>query len=235
MHKEEINYAKLEAKDFKKWKIPFQKFATYCVMYPLTRLFYSIKFTGLENVPKSGKMICAPNHISYCDPFLSYMVMRTPMAFMAKKELFSNEKFAKVLRALMAFAVNREKPEITTMKSVREVARQDGWNLCIFPQGGIKRNKKLEKINRGFVFIAKKMKADILPVSITGIEDVKLFERLFSGHIDVKVGTPVSYTLPDDEIIRQWATQVAAMSGYEYVPEEPETVSRTLEAEKAEV
>lgn len=99
-----------------------------------------------------------------------FLAVRRPMTYMAKQELFKGKFMQWVLPKLCAFAVNRAKLEVSTIKSVKDIMKSDNWNLCLFPQGGIFRDKKIEKINRGFVVIAKMSKTDILPISIVGSE-----------------------------------------------------------------
>ena len=92
---------------------------------------------------------------------------------MAKQELFKTQTWLQrwvtrnVLR-LGAFAVNREKVGISTIKSVKEVFKAK-YSLCIFPQGGIRKNKTIEKINEGFIYFAKTNKVDILPIALRGL------------------------------------------------------------------
>ncbi len=90
------------------------------------------------------------------------------------------------------------------------------FSLCIFPQGGIRKNKKIETINKGFVVLAKMVKVDILPVAITGVEKYNwsLFKR---KKINIRVGTPISYLGDEEEIIENWKKQICNMSGYELV------------------
>ena len=60
---------------------------------------------------------------------------------------------------------------------------------------------------------AKKFKADIVPVGICGFDGYA--HKLFEKHMVVKVGKPISYTLDEDEIVRQWAAQVSELTGFE--------------------
>ena len=88
------------------------------------------------------------------------------------------------------------------------------FNLCIFPQGGIRKNKKIEEVNKGFVVIAKMVKADIVPVGLSGLESYSwnIFKRPV---VNLKMGTPISYKLDEEEIIENWRKQVAQLTGYE--------------------
>ena len=144
---------------------------------------------------------------------------------MAKIELFQNSNYvAKNIARLGGFAVDRAKLDISTIRSVKEVAKAN-WSLGIFPQGGIRKNKKIEKVNKGFAVMAKMMKYDIVPMAIIGCETYNwnIFKKPL---LEVKFGMPISWELDEDEIIRQWCEQVAEMSGYELIcQKEKEEVS----------
>ncbi len=209
------NYTRKYAKDFNILTILYQFYALYIVFLPFSFLFYSIKYKKNINAPKTP-CIVAPNHISYFDPFLATIASGLGIAYMAKKELFEESNYiAKNISRLGAFAVNREKLEVSTIKSAKEVFKAK-FSLCIFPQGGIRKNKKIETINKGFVVLAKMVKVDILPVAITGVEQYNwnIFKR---QKINIQVGNPISYLEDEDEIIENWRKQVADMANYELV------------------
>ena len=132
--------------------------------------------------------------------------------------MFDNKFFKWIFPILGSFAVNQHKLEISTIKSAKTVINSDKWLLGIFPQGGIFRNKTLENINRGFIVLAKMFKNDILPISITGVEQYNW--KLFQGHIQVKIGKPISYELDEETIIDIWANQICELNGYKYLKKE---------------
>lgn len=207
------NYTRKHAKDFNILTKLYQFYALYMLFLPFSFLFYSIKLKKNPNMPKAP-CIVAPNHISYLDPFLATLAFGLGLAYMAKKELFEESNYiAKNVSRLGGFAVNREKLEVSTIKSAKEAFKAK-FSLCIFPQGGIRKNKKIETINKGFVVLAKMVKVDILPVSLTGVEKYNwnIFKR---QRIDIKVGNPISYLEDEEEIIKNWRKQVSEMSGYE--------------------
>ena len=142
---------------------------------------------------------------------------------MAKKELFDDIRTRKLLHWLGAFSVNQQKLEISTMKTVKDVFKTDWW-LGIFPQGGIIRYEPVANVNKGFAYIAKIAKVDILPVGISGSE--KLTFIPFSRKVYVKIGKPISHNLSLDEIVVQWAKQVGELSGYGNAPENELTVDK---------
>jgi len=210
--KDEKNYAKRYANEYHLLRALFQFYAVYILSYPYFKLVYNIKKEGTENIPKSGKYIYAGNHVSMFDPLFVSFAVSKPIVYMAKKQLFGNNLLGWMIKRLGAFAVNKEKPEIATFKTIKEVFKTT-WNLGIFPEGGIKENKKIEGIQRGFAVIAKHSKADIIPVSISGFE--KYSKKLNSQNVRIKVNKPISYKLPLDEIIYQWSEQICNDTGFE--------------------
>lgn len=212
LKKEEKNYAMRYAHEFHLLRALFQGFAVFIMSYPYLKYIYNIKREGRNNIPKSGRYIFAGNHVSMFDPLLVSFAVGKPIVYMAKKELFEKGKLAWWVKRLGAFSVNREKPEIATFKTVKEVFKAN-WPLGIFPQGGIKDNRKIENIQKGFAAIAKNAKADIIPVSIIGFEGYS--KEPFSQNVRIKINKPISHELPVEEIIYLWAKQICEDTGFE--------------------
>ena len=217
--KQKKNYTKRDVSDFTENKYKFQLFARFVVLKLVLPLFYKIEYIGRENIPTDRNFIVAGNHISYFDPVLAGEIVNQPLAYMGKIELFEKPLMAAICDGLGCFAVNREKLEVSTIKTALNIFKTDRWRLGIFPQGGIRRNRKIEKINKGFAAIAKQMKTDILPLGIIGCEEYNWnpFKR---KHIKAMLGEPISYNQELDEIFDEWGNKVAALTGYEYVKEE---------------
>ncbi len=218
------NYTKREVSDFTEGKYKFQLFGRWLVPNTLLPLFYKIEYIGRENIPSDRNFIIAPNHISYLDPFVVGEAVKKPIAFMGKKELFENKILAFLLDGLACFAVNREKLEVSTIKTALNVFKTNRWMLGIFPQGGIRRNRKIEKINKGFAVIAKQMKTDILPIGITGSEEYNWIP--FKGKLKVAIGKPISFNQEYDEIIDEWGRKVAELINYEYIKDTQDSSSK---------
>ena len=214
------NYARRYANEYNIFRMIYQVLWCIFIAIPVFWFFYKFEIRGRENIPKGKKFICAANHVSHLDPFLVSIAVRKPIAYMAKKELFENFGFFTLnIDWLGAFAVNRQKLEVSTIKTVKELYKTN-WLLGIFPQGGIRRNHTIEKINKGFAVRAKAAKWDILPISITGCEKYNWIP--FKAKVIVQIGKPISYELSQDEIIETWGKQVASMSHYQYIETEPE-------------
>ena len=143
------------------------------------------------------------------------MAALTPIAFMAKKELFEpDEKLSWLVKRLGAFSVDREKPEIATFKTVKEIL-QTHWSLGIFPQGGTRPYGKLEGIRKGFSLLAKTAKADIIPIAIANWDGYPKLKPFTRRNVEIKIGKPISYKLSDEQIIYEWCKQISEMADYE--------------------
>lgn len=209
--KDERNYSRRYAHEYHILRAGFQVFAV-CVAYPFLKVVYQIKAINRKNLPKKGKYIYASNHVSMFDPLLVSYAVRKPIVYLAKKELFEDEKLGWWVKRLGALPVNREKPEIATFKTVKEVFKTS-WSFGIFPQGGIRENKKIEDIQKGFAAIAKTAGADIIPVSIYGFEGYT--KKAFAQNVKIVIGKPISHKLSHEEIIQQWAKQICETTGFE--------------------
>ena len=150
------NYNRRYAKEYNLARTLFYRLFLYVVVWTVSKLQYNIKIVGRENLEKGKKYLYTANHTSYLDPPFVSLAANDTVAYMAKQELF---KYATALQRyvtnriwkLGAFAVNREKPALSTIKTVKEVFKAK-YSLCIFPQGGIRKNKVIENINGGFVY-----------------------------------------------------------------------------------
>ncbi len=210
----EKNYNKRTEKDYGLLRTIFYVLFVIFVVMPVSKLMYNIKVEGRENVPKGSRLIFAGNHVSYLDPPMLTYAVRKRVVYMAKQELFTdkNRLLRFLVHSLGAFAVNREKPELATFKTVKAIFNTP-WSLGIFPQGKIVKEPIIKNITKGFVLFAKKFEADIVPVGICGFDGYA--KKLFEKHMTLKIGTPISYKLDEDEIVREWARQICEFTGFE--------------------
>ena len=174
------NYNSRSEKDYGFLRALYYQLFVALVATPVFKLMYNLKVEGRENVPTGSKVIYAGNHVSYLDPPLVTYAVHKRIAYMAKKELFEskNQVLKFLVHSLGGFAVNREKPELATFKTVKAIFNTP-WSLGIFPQGKIVKEPVIENITKGFVLFAKKFEADIVPVGICGFDGYahRLFAR----------------------------------------------------------
>lgn len=136
------------------------------LFYWPVRLLFRIRVIHPERVPAGGGYIVACNHITLADPVALAMVIKKPVHYMAKAELFEVPVLKQLVTLLGAIPVNRQKPELSTIKRCIQVLKQGGV-LGMFPQGTRVREEDAAGARSGVAMIAAKAKAGILPVFIT--------------------------------------------------------------------
>jgi 1-acyl-sn-glycerol-3-phosphate acyltransferase len=209
------NFAKREATDYTFFSTFFQRFCIYFFFWPFYTIMYNLKVEGRENIPKDRSILIAANHTSLLDPPGVAAAVSTggkTVAYMAKRELFDIPILKTLIWWLGAFSVNREKLAASTIKTAKAALASKYWTMALFPQGGRRRNDKLNKVNKGFITLAKLTKTDILPVGII-LKDYKIAKKPFEGNMTIKMGTVISHEKEVDEIMTEWKKQVCEMTG----------------------
>lgn len=218
MNLKNVNFYQKKAGDFNFLTRLYQIYTIFILLKPFIEFpFYNIKTSSNFKAEKGKNYILAPNHISYLDVFFVNMAYGRKLAYIAKQELFKTESWsqryiAKNIYRLGAFALNREKVGLSTIKSVKEVFKAK-YDLCIFPQGGIRKNRTIENINGGFIYFAKTNKIDIVPMGLTGFEEYN-WKPFRKKDVTIKIGNPISWELDEKEILKQWCEQICELTGY---------------------
>jgi len=155
-------------------------------------LTLKVRYYGLHNVNKKGPAILVSNHQSFFDPPLVGLSLPREACFMARDSLFHNPLFGKLITHLNAFPVRRGKADIGAVKeALRRLKR--GELLVLFPEGTRSMDGKIQPLLPGFVGIAKKSKAPIIPTLIDGAFQVWPRSRLLpqTGDVVVEYGRPI--------------------------------------------
>lgn len=202
-----------EQEFFNRWRSLFQWIVTHCGYQAYLKLIYRLEVYGKENIPKDNAYIVAPNHLSLLDPPMVAAVINKPVAFMAKKELFNNPILRWWLNWLGAFAVDREKLDVSTIRTVLTI-KKTNWVFGIFPQGTRQEPGIISDITKGFASLAKTTKCGILPVGIIGAHEKKKLP--FSGKIVVKIGKIIPYSENVEEMVEKWVEAIQELTGFKY-------------------
>jgi len=146
---------------------PWLARALTACLRPFVRLVYKVQIEGLENFPREGGVIVAPNHLSYVDVVLLYVVSPRPLRAMAWGGFTRYAFFRAIFRVFGTLPVTPERAK-TAMKEAVEVLQQGGAVL-IFPEGQISRTGELQPIAGGFSLLAKHSGAPVVPVHLAGV------------------------------------------------------------------
>jgi len=150
-----------------------------------------MEIIGIENLPESGGLIIASNHVSYLDPAVLAASVNRKIYFIAKKEIFKNTFISFILKNVNAFPVDRKNIDIIAFKKTINILREEKV-LGIFPEGTRSSNGELQELKLGAIKIALKTGIPILPVGISGTHEIYprgiKFPILFKHKIIVKYG-----------------------------------------------
>jgi 1-acyl-sn-glycerol-3-phosphate acyltransferase len=166
---------------------------------------------GKENVPRQGPLIVVANHLSNIDPPLLGASVPRRISFMAKQELFRSSFSEFIVRAYGAFPVKRGELDRDAFRQALETLRK-GQVLGMFPEGKRSFDRQLLPIQPGTSFIAARSGAPVLPVGISGSEQVKGISVILQRpRISVKIGRPFTLSYNKDKPIRNQLPQLSEM------------------------
>ena len=129
-------------------------------------IFFRFRSFGKENIPVEGPVLIACNHQSYLDPIVCAIGMDRELCFMARDSLFKG-RFGNIIRELNAFPVKRDSADLSAIRVIVDKLKQDRA-VMMFPEGTRSDTGKVKDFKNGFVLIARKAKASIVPAVIDG-------------------------------------------------------------------
>ncbi|HCS36940.1 MAG: lysophospholipid acyltransferase family protein [Sphaerochaetaceae bacterium] len=164
---------------------------TNAVLRTLFRLFFTMNLEEFEKVPRTGPFMLIANHTAAFDGPLMYVFMRPrEMVAMAKQELWDHMGTRYLMNLWNSIPVDRENMGRQTMEQCFSILDR-GDILAIAPEGTRSSDGALQQGKAGVAFIAHKKQVPMVPVAITGFENLrKNIKRLRRTPITIAVGKP---------------------------------------------
>lgn len=170
---------------------PLYAFAR-ALLVPFFRVYFRLEGIGAARLPRSGPLLLASNHRSFLDPFVIGALMKRPVYYVAKRELFEHRWHAWLLGGLGAFPIDRGSGDEDAMAAAREIL-QRGDCVLIFPEGTRVRPGPLAAPRRGVGRLALETGALVVPVAAIGTEDVRNGWRIRPRRVRVRFGRQMSF------------------------------------------
>jgi len=148
----------------------FRKFAVI-VVKRLMKLIVELEVRNPENIPATGAVMFAANHLSALDAVIMQMAIQRPLCFMSKAELFRIPLVAWVLTRLGSFPVRRGEFDRQSILNARHVL-DSGLALMMFPEGTRTYGQGMLEARSGAAHLAMRGNCPIVPVSISGAENI---------------------------------------------------------------
>ncbi len=200
------------------------------VLTPPFRFCWRVSTEGLENVPRTGPAIIAPNHISVLDSFFVPLSVGRRLTYVGKAEYMDSWKTKFIFPAIGMIPIDRSggdasKRALDAAASVLEAGELFG----IYPEGTRARDGKLHKGHTGVARLALRTGSPIVPVGVIGSDVVQPPDARFPKpfrRVHIRFGRPIDvgrYAARSNDrlVLRQLTDEVMYeirnLSGQEYV------------------
>ncbi len=204
----------------------------HAVVTPLSMAIWRPVVEGRENVPLTGGLLLASNHLSFMDSVVIPVVAPRKVVFLAKKDYFTGTGVkGRLQRAwfegLGMVPVDRDdtKSAMGSLDTALEVLRR-GEAFGLYPEGTRSRDGRLYRGRTGVAQLALVSGVPIVPVGLVGTEKLQpvgsRLPRL--AKVTVRFGKPIEVAGKYDgmppgrarrEITDRVMTEIQQLSGQE--------------------
>ena len=169
------------------------------VLIPLSHAAYRPVIVGKENVPKTGGVLLASNHLSFIDSFAIPLAAPRPVHFLAKSDYFTGAGPTGAFRrqlftAMGAIPVDRNSASAAqeSLDAALEVLNA-GLAFGIYPEGTRSRDGRLYRGRTGVAWLALTAEVPVVPVGLIGTDEVQPVGRSMPrlAKVTVKFGEPI--------------------------------------------
>jgi 1-acyl-sn-glycerol-3-phosphate acyltransferase len=172
---------------------PFVLFMVRAILTPFFLIYLRMERIGREHIPSEGPVILASNHRSFFDPFVIGTMTRRPVYYVAKKELFTYNRFLTwLLNSLGAFPVDRGAGDQHSIETAKIILAR-GEIVLMFPEGTRTRPGALGKPKRGVGRLALETGAPVVPIAIIGTEDIRRGWRIRPRKVRLRAGRQLHF------------------------------------------
>ena len=222
-------------------------------LIPILTLLFRPKVTGLRNVPQSGPVIIASNHLSFSDSIFMPLVVPRKVTFLAKSEYFTSPGIKGFIKKITFIALGQV-PVDRSGGRRSEAALLTGLDLLsegacigIYPEGTRSPDGKLYKGRTGIARMAIESGAAIVPVAMFNTAEIQPTGQVVPKvrRVEMIFGEPLYFAgdTSDLKVLREITDEIMnaiqELSGQEYVDiyaseAKANILKARREAEKAE-
>lgn len=169
------------------------------VLRPLTYAAWRPKIVGADNVPLTGGLLIASNHLSFIDSFAIPLAAPRQVSFLAKSDYFTGSGPGAYARRQFfetfgAIPVDRHSSRAASESLDAALAvLERGGAFGIYPEGTRSRDGRLYRGRTGVAWLAMKANTPVVPAGLTGTDEVQPigsnFPRL--AKVTVAFGEPI--------------------------------------------
>jgi long-chain acyl-CoA synthetase len=173
------------------WWFLFGKFVAV-----IMRIFFNLRVSGKEKLPKKGPFILSPNHQSFLDgPVVASQIpwrLFKNMFYVGTSEIFGQGILNYLGRTFKLVPVDPDSNLVNAMRAGAFGLKQ-GRNLVLYPEGERSIDGTPKKFKKGAAILAAHLKVPIYPVALEGFYEAwprsRKFPRL--SRLRVQFGDPI--------------------------------------------
>ena len=162
----------------------FYRFIAKPLILIYTKIALRPKIIGIDNIPKTGRVVLAGNHTNNLDSVVIAAVNKRVVHFLAKDSLLKKKKKI-IFKNMGIIPVNRSIHDKDALSNAINVLNEDKV-IGIFPEGTTNKTKEIIlPFKIGAVKMASITKSCIVPFVITGNY------KLFNNHLCIEFLKPI--------------------------------------------
>jgi 1-acyl-sn-glycerol-3-phosphate acyltransferase len=171
------------------------------VLRPLFFLAFRPTVTGRENVPLTGPVILASNHLSFIDSIAIPLVAPRKVGYLAKAEYWQGSGFVGWLQRALFTALGALPVERGTHRAAQAAldtalgVLQTGGAFGIYPEGTRSRDGRLHRGKTGVAWLALTADCPVVPVAVRGTDRVQPIGASWPRphRVSITFGTPLTF------------------------------------------
>ena len=166
------------------------RYAARLTLRRLLGLTTRLQIEGLDNIPQGDAAIIAFNHLGHLDPLLvSAFAPRAP-EFIALADLLSVPGTSLALRAYGVIPIRRDEYDRQVIRAALDALNRGDW-VALAPEARQSPTATSEKGRAGVAYLALKSGALVVPVGITGTQNIySAWRKRQRPLISMTVGIP---------------------------------------------
>ena len=196
-------------------------------------ILFRPKVKGLRNVPATGPLIIASNHLSFSDSIFMPLVVPRKVTFLAKSEYFTSPGPKGLLKKLTFIALGQvpvdrsggRRSEAALITGLQVLA--EGKCIGIYPEGTRSPDGRLYKGRTGIARLAIESGAPIVPVAMFNTEKIQPTGQVVPNikRVGMTFGEPMYFDGDSTdlqylrEVTDKIMNRIQELSGQEYVDE----------------
>lgn len=204
----------------------------HSVVPPVARAIWRPEVIGLDNVPATGGVILASNHLSFVDSVVIPIVVPRKVVFLAKSDYFDGPGVKGAVskawfEGLGMLPVDRDdaRAAMNSLDTALEVLGR-GEAFGLYPEGTRSRDGRLYRGRTGVAHLALTARVPVVPVGLRGTENLQPVGSNLPRLAKVRIafGKPIDFADSYDgvppgrarrEVTDTIMTAIAELSGQE--------------------